>query len=52
MKYILVGLTVLMLSGCEGAGKNPSVQTYPAHKAYHQNSNPNVTAAKMMSPVM
>jgi hypothetical protein len=56
MKYILIIVAfVFLMSGCEDLpARQDNTQAPLSHvtPAYQQNSNPNVTAGKMMSPMM
>jgi hypothetical protein len=48
-------LITVVLSGCETAtspGAHAPASSYRATPSAHQNQNPNVTAGKMMSPLM
>ncbi len=56
MRFItLLVLLTTALAGCETAttpNTQAPVSAYRATPAAHQNQNPNVTAGKMMSPLM
>jgi predicted component of type VI protein secretion system len=55
MKYALIVVCVFLMSGCQDLppyNHDNAQAPLSSHTANQQNANPNVTAGKMMSPMM